>query len=342
MIVNAFRLPDLFSLSSSFTPGFNPHYARAVTECRAWLVSRNVLGAQTEVILVNGDMERLCAYSYPNAPYEQFRAISEFVCLLIVVDEVCDEKNDADAFKTGQSFLNALRDPMCDDDSALAQATREFREHMCSWLATDGWNRFVRVCESYIACVVEEASLRERGEVLSVKAYESVRRENSAVRPCAALMEFALGISLPDHVFANEHFMTVYWTMVDMVCWANDIYSYAVEYQKGLDGNNVLTVLMSDKSLELQAASDYAGEHYKTLVRRHWAAREALAQQTFGSPEVDAQVALVVEEMANWAIGNAVWSFETRRYLGDDGPQVKESLRVVLKTRCSDEKRMPA
>ncbi|KZV94463.1 terpenoid synthase [Exidia glandulosa HHB12029] len=330
---DAFDLPDLVAASSSFTPCFNSHYARAMADCRAWLVSREALGAQTEAILVNADMERLCAMCYPSAPYDRFRAVCDFVCILVVVDEVCDTQSGVEAYTTGQSFLNALREPNWDDGSKLARITREFRASLGNWIDTDGGKRFINVCESYIACVVEEANLRERGEVLSVEAYENLRRENSAVRPCASIMEFSLGISLPNHVFANEHFMAVYWSVIDMVCWANDVYSYAVEYQYGLEGNNVVTVLMSERNIDLQAASDHVGEYYESLVKKHWAAREVLRGQTFGSAELDSQVQLYVEELAHWTIGNIMWSFEIRRYFGDEAKKVKESRRVVVKAK---------
>ena len=66
-----------------------------------------------------------------------------------------------------------------------------------------------------------EAELRERGEVIDMKAFEALRRENSAIRLCFGLFEFVLGVDLPDFVFANEAFMDIYWAAADMVCWAN-------------------------------------------------------------------------------------------------------------------------
>lgn len=66
-----------------------------------------------------------------------------------------------------------------------------------------------------------EAELRERDEVLSMAAFEPLRRDNSGVCVCFSLFEFALGIDLPDSVFEDKVFMEVYWAAVDMVCWSN-------------------------------------------------------------------------------------------------------------------------
>ena len=57
--------------------------------------------------------------------------------------------------------------------------------------------------------------------VLDPGAYRDLRREGSATRTCFGLLEYTLGIDLPDDVFKNETFQTMYWAAVDMVCWAN-------------------------------------------------------------------------------------------------------------------------
>jgi hypothetical protein len=81
--------------------------------------------------------------------------------------------------------------------------------------------RFLIHCENYINCVVTEAELRERGEVLDLPSFTALRRENSAIRLCFGLFEYVLGIDLPDDVFEDPVFMSLYWAAADMVCWSN-------------------------------------------------------------------------------------------------------------------------
>lgn len=50
------------------------------------------------------------------------------------------------------------------------------------------FRRLVHMCRDYIASVVEEAGLRERGEVLDIESYIELRRNNSAVLTCFALI----------------------------------------------------------------------------------------------------------------------------------------------------------
>ena len=79
----------------------------------------------------------------------------------------------------------------------------------------------MKLCTSYAAGVTREAELRSDHSVLGPDEYRDLRRENSAVRVCLGLIEYELGIDLPDEVFENEAFMGLYWAVIDMVCWAN-------------------------------------------------------------------------------------------------------------------------
>ena len=81
--------------------------------------------------------------------------------------------------------------------------------------------RFVKHFEDYIDAVAKEAEYRERGEVLNMASFEALRRENSAIRLCFGLFEFCFGVDLPDEVFNDPTFTTLYWAAADMVCWSN-------------------------------------------------------------------------------------------------------------------------
>lgn len=54
-----------------------------------------------------------------------------------------------------------------------------------------------------------------------MESYETLRRENSAIRLCFGLFEFVLGVDLPDEVFDDPAFLNLYWAAADMVCWSN-------------------------------------------------------------------------------------------------------------------------
>jgi Terpene synthase family 2, C-terminal metal binding len=96
-----------------------------------------------------------------------------------------------------------------------------FRHRLTRTSGPHSFQRFLRHSEDYIECVAREAEYRERGQVLDMESFKHLRRENSAIRLCFGLLEYSLGIDLPDEVFENPIFESLYWAAADMVCWAN-------------------------------------------------------------------------------------------------------------------------
>ena len=107
-----------------------------------------------------------------------------------------------------------------------------------------------------------------------------------------------------------------------------DVYSYSAERERGIEGNNIVSVLMKDKGVDLQTASDMVGEHFKRLMDRFVEGKGKLP--SWGM-EVDAAVAAYVRAMEHWVVGNLEWSFETQRYFGPQHQEVKRTRVVVLK-----------
>jgi hypothetical protein len=81
--------------------------------------------------------------------------------------------------------------------------------------------RFIKLWEQYTVAVGKEAELRERGQVLDLKSFTRLRRDNSAVLPSFALVEYILGFDLEDEVYEDATFMDAYWAACDYVCWSN-------------------------------------------------------------------------------------------------------------------------
>ncbi|KAG5645541.1 hypothetical protein DXG03_005816 [Asterophora parasitica] len=326
---NQFILPDLLA-SCPLKTGVNPHYEKAAAEARAWIDSYNVFTDRKRAFFVLGSNELLASHVYNYAGFEQFRTCCDFINVLFVFDELSDEQNGEDALATGSIFLNAMKDPNWDDCSVFSHMTKEFRARFLRLSGPRATARFLQRWETYCACVVKEAELRERGEVLEVDAFIALRRENSAVRLCFGLVEYCFGTDLPDEVFEDPVFMEIYWAACDHVCWANDLYSYDMEQSKGIAGNNIVTVLMANKNMTIQEASDYAGTVCDALVDRFITAQARLP--SWGA-SVDSEVARFIQGLGCWAKGNLDWSFKTLRYFGVKHLEIKETRLVTLRPR---------
>ena len=85
-IASSFYLPDLLSLSAPFKGSMNPHYTRAAAESRAWVAKyAHIFNNQERAAFAMGCNELLVAHTYPQAPFEEFRTVCDFVNLLFVV-----------------------------------------------------------------------------------------------------------------------------------------------------------------------------------------------------------------------------------------------------------------
>jgi hypothetical protein len=101
------------------------------------------------------------------------------------------------------------------------RSPERFRARLTTRIKPRTFRRFLEHCEAYIDSVVQEAGLRDYGEILELEEYVHLRRENSAVRVCFGMISYSLGIDLPEEVFEDSTFQKVYFSAVDMVCWAN-------------------------------------------------------------------------------------------------------------------------
>ena len=89
----------------------------------------------------------------------------------------------------------------------------------------------------------------------------------------------------------------------------------------------MIVVLMREQGLDLQGAVDYVGTLCKGTIQRFEDNRAMLP--SWGR-ELDKQVAIYVEGLQNWIVGSLHWSFDSERYFGKEGLQVKQNCVIKL------------
>jgi len=87
----------------------------------------------------------------------------------------------------------------------------------------------------------------------------------------------------------------------------------------------MIAVIMYQYGVDLQTAIDIVGNMCKQSIDRFNKERSRLP--SWGA-KIDRDVAIYVDGLANWIVGSLHWSFESERYFGKSGRQVKTS-RVV-------------
>ena len=100
-----------------------------------------------------------------------------------------------------------------------------------------------------------------------------------------------------------------------------------MEQAKGLAGNNYVTVLMHEKDVDLQTACHLIGDQFRALMDQFMRGKRSLP--SLGFP-VDFAVSAYVMAMGYWVIGNLEWCFETQRYFGTKGAEIRKTLLVDL------------
>ncbi|KAF9223477.1 terpenoid synthase [Gyrodon lividus] len=325
-----FLLPDLFSSCPQSFGATNPHYKEARSQSKALITNYSVLSKAKAEASVNCCSELLCSRVYPYAGCEEFKTCCDVVHLLFVIDELSDHKDGEGARDACDIFYRCMLDPEFNDTSSLAKMTKEFRERFLSRVKPRCFERFLIHFRNYTEAVIKEAKLRESGAVLDLPDYVALRRENSAMQVCLSMVEYNLGIELPDTVIEGPAFQSVYWAVVDMVWLSNDVYSYNSEQNRGHSGNNFITVLMQEEDIGIQGALDRAGVVFGRLMNRYL--RDKTGIPCWGAEiEIDADVTRYVDAIVHWVVGNLEWSFETPRYFGGQRAQVLRTRRFNLR-----------
>lgn len=89
----------------------------------------------------------------------------------------------------------------------------------------------------------------------------------------------------------------------------------------------MIVVVMCQKGLDLQSAVDFVGDMCKQAIDRFKAERAKLPSW---GPEIDRQVNMYANGLADWIVGSLHWSFETTRYFGTNGRKIKATRVVEL------------
>lgn len=108
------------------------------------------------------------------------------------------------------------------------------------------------------------------------------------------------------------------------------MHSYGLEYSRGLDGHNVVTAIMHEYDLDLQGALYWLSGYATSTVSKFLSDRDNLP--SWGA-EVDKAIYEYFDRVARCVRGYDQWSYETKRYYGQNGFQVQKTRKISLKPR---------
>ncbi|KAH9478347.1 Sesquiterpene synthase Agr1 [Psilocybe cubensis] len=319
-------LPDLVS-HCTFDLRMSRHRKQVTVETKKWLFKDgNLLGKKREAYhgLKCGLLTSMC---YPDAGYGQLRVVNDFLTYLFHLDNLSDDMDNRGTRTTADEVLNSLYHPHTWRSSArVGKMTRDYYKRLIRTASPGAQQRFIETFDFFFQSVTQQALDRAAGVIPDLESYIALRRDTSGCKPCWALIEYASNLDIPDEVMEHPTILALGEAANDLVTWSNDIFSYNVEQSKG-DTHNMIPVVMNQEGIDLQEAVDFVGNMCKQSIDRFNEERRALPSW---GPEIDRDVAIYVDGLANWIVGSLHWSFESERYFGKNGRQVKASRTVEL------------
>ncbi|KAF8635373.1 hypothetical protein AX15_000378 [Amanita polypyramis BW_CC] len=319
-------LPDLVS-HCDFVLHHNRYRKQVATETKEWLFRGDNLSSRKRDAFRGLKAGLLTSMCYPDAGYLQLRAANDFLTYLFHLDNLSDDMDNCGTKSIGDAVMNSLYHPYTYRSSArVGRMAADFYKRISLTASPGTQQRFLETFDFFFQSVTQQAADRASGIIPDLESYIALRRDTSGCKPCWALIEYANNLHLPDEVMDHPIVRSLGEATNDVVTWSNDIFSYNVEQSKG-DTHNMISVVMKERGLDLQSAVDFVGDMCKQSIDRF---NKERAELPCWGPDVDQEVTIYVQGLADWIVGSLHWSFETERYFGKNGREAKKTRVVKL------------
>ncbi|KAF5342403.1 hypothetical protein D9611_001384 [Ephemerocybe angulata] len=352
----SFVLPDLVA-HCQYPLRVNKHCYGVARESEKWLLSGAKLSPARADKFMGLKAGELTAACYPDADPYHLRVCDDFMNYLFNLDDWLDEFDLDDTYGLAKCCLAAMRDPFTfETDKKAGLMTKSFFSRFVRTAGPGCTERFIQNMDLFFQSVAQQTQDRAQGVIPDMESYLALRRDNSGCKPCFQLTEFAAGIDLPEEVVQHPVIQSLEEASNDLVTWSNDIFSFNVEQSRN-DTFNLVPVIMHEKGFSLQEAVDFVGDLCKKTIDRFENDKQRVPSW---GPELDSQVQIYIDGLQNWIVGtycvllppplggaavlvkkaNAAfmrvhlgslhWSFDSTRYFGSLGQEIKKHREVKL------------
>ncbi|KAF9237782.1 isoprenoid synthase domain-containing protein [Melanogaster broomeanus] len=322
----SFVLPDPVT-DCPYPLHINPHYHDVARASEQWLLEGARLVEPHATKFMGLKAGTLCAFTFPSADASHLRVCTDFMNWFFDMDDWLEEFDVDDTWGMRDCCIAAFRDPVDFQTEKLGvKMAKSFFGRFTQTGGQDALSGLSILWSCTYAAVAKQVDDRANGHIPDLESYIALRRNTSGMKPSFALVEYAARIDLSDEVQAHPVIKGMEEAANDFASWSNDIYSYNIEQSRG-DPHNLIAVLMHHQGISLQAAANCAGALCKGSIQRF---EENRAMLPSWGEEIDRQVAIYVEGLQDWMVGSLHWSFESERYFGKEGPQVKQTRIVKL------------
>ncbi|KAK7461847.1 hypothetical protein VKT23_008277 [Stygiomarasmius scandens] len=324
-----FVLPDLVS-HCPYPLRINPHCSKIAYQSEQWLLAHANHTEKKRKAFLGLKAGELTAACYSRVEPYQLRVCDDFMNFLFNLDDWLDEFDVEGTFGMAECCIGVMHDPVgFQTDKRAGMMTKDFFGRLKATSGPANIQRFIHTMQLFFDAVAQQASDRARGFIPDLESYITVRRNTSGCKPCFVLTAWSADFELPEEVATHPVITTLEDAANDLITWSNDIFSYNVEQSRN-DKHNMICVVMEQQRVALQEAVDFVGNLCKESIERFEAAKTGLPSW---SSEVDRNVQIYIEGLQDWIVGSLHWSFDTQRYFGELGQDVKRKRIVTLLPR---------
>ncbi|KAK4074993.1 uncharacterized protein Triagg1_4657 [Trichoderma aggressivum f. europaeum] len=293
-------------------------------ECLKWSASFTAFDHETQCLI------------HEKGKLKQIRSGCELMHLFFMFDEYSDKASPEEVLYQAQVMIDTLKSPETPRPKGEwigGEIIRQFLLHLPRTATETFRARFGATWIDYVHSVVQQAQFRSESRILDLEDFLTIRRNTSGAPSTIAFYE--MNSDIPDDIREHPVIRELEVLAVDLIVIANDILSYNKEQAIGDDEHNIVTILMSQYNLDVQQAMDMAGDLADVKMNRFYFLYPQVPR--YVGP-VDLEIQTLVDGMAQCVSGVFHWSYESQRYFGKRGMEIKRTrqLRLLPKTRTND------
>ncbi|KAJ1335800.1 cycloaraneosene synthase [Microdochium nivale] len=298
------QIPDLFALAMGGKNRVNPHYVSVKSRSHLYFKQLLQLSNKAADKTLMSDFVYLTSTWIPDATGEALYVVQLWQeWAFCFNDQFAEGHLSRDALKTFEKVVNALS--VIYESYPVVETRRKPLAHMLQalWLEFKNY-RFKLYHKSYMIGLLHQVTrnMIKDARAWTLNGYIEYRRDMIAVEPPPLPMDrWAYGLSLPEHIIPHPAVTLCRQVAVDISFLDNDILSL----QKDLDHDvkhNTIFGLRASRGCTVQQAVNVIGrvldEWYEV-----WHAAVA-AMPAWGTPELEAQVATLLQLYLRMAIGS--------------------------------------
>ncbi|KAK1712991.1 Presilphiperfolan-8-beta-ol synthase [Colletotrichum acutatum] len=318
------RIPDFFSSIMSVKPVINVKYEKVKKEADSWIEKILGLSEAQARRNIQANFAFMNAMWVPYADEEAYRTMIDWNNWVFAFDDQFDEGHLKDDPIKAVEELHATFAVLED-----SQAPVQHHDNPIRYVFQSVWDRFKKLQERYKASIKYyfsgllsqvEVQTSKSAMALTVEEYMGFRRGTIGCQPSYVLVEFCHGINVPSKVIDHESLQKCRRISADLVILVNDILSYRKDLEQGVQHN--LIALLKSQGHSTQEAIDEIGDMIDECYRDWYL---ALSKMPICGEKVDQEVIRYLDGCRDVALGNLHWSYESGRYLGDEGALVRQT-----------------